>query len=343
MKNLLLISVILITGWCQLIDAYTWCCISKAELKKCDAFRRRTNNDGSPIFDFDCLLADGVDACMEHIKNGNADIIDLDGGDIYEYQNDIKIVAAENVGYEDASYFAIAVVKKGSNPNLSMLNLAGAKTCHTGVGKTSGWNMPMGWLVRNGGNPAAIGQSCAPGAKLSKYGGIIPGGPDDKWCQLCIGDGNGNNICDRDSDEQYYGYHGAFQCMKDGAGDVAFIKQTIIQPEEAGAYELLCPDAPRRASPIDWADCNLGRVPAHAVVMSKDVSASDAGAVYNKLVSAWNQLGDRNSYGRGKNILWGSKVRYFMYMNRMNPRKYMGDEYFCNVWALRNGQAHSSC
>jgi len=342
MKTLTLLCVFLIAG-SQVIDAYVWCCTSKAELKKCEAFKSRRNPDGSSMFDFGCLLTDGTESCMAAIKVGSADIIDLDGGDIYEYQDDISIVAAENVGYEDASYFAIAVVMKGSHPELNMGNLAGAKTCHTGVGKTSGWNMPMGWLVRHGHSPAEIGQSCAPGAKLAKYSPLIPGGSDDKWCELCIGDENGDNICNRDSDERYYGYHGAFKCMTDGVGDVAFIKQTIIPAEDAHKYELLCPDAPRRSSPLDWETCNLGRVPAHAVVMRKGISAQDSAAVYGRLVDAWNKLGDRNSYGRGKNILWGSKVRYFMYMNRMSPRKYMGDDYFCNVYALRTGQTHNSC
>jgi len=341
-KSLALLCVLLISG-VQFIDAYVWCCTSKAELKKCNSFRSRTEH-GRPVFDFECLYADGgTDECMQHIRAGHADIIDLDGGDIYHYQDDITIVAAENSGYEDASYFAIAVVKKGADPNLSLTNLAGYRTCHTGVGKTSGWNMPMGWLLRNGQDPSQISASCAPGAKLSTYAGMIPGGPAAKWCEQCIGDSNGENVCDRDSDERYYGYHGAFKCMIDGKGDVAFIKQTIIKDEEADAYELLCPDAPRRASPRDWDSCHLGRVPAHAVVMRKGVSAEDAASVYGKLVYAWNKLGDRNSYGKGKNILWGSKVKYFMYMNRMNPVKYMGDNYVCNLSILRNDGRATNC
>ncbi len=80
-------------------------------------------------------------------------MIDIDGGAIFEYRDDVTIVAAENVGYSDASYFAVAVVMKGAHPRLSMANLEGSKTCHTGVGKTSGWNMPMGWLIRHGFDP----------------------------------------------------------------------------------------------------------------------------------------------------------------------------------------------
>ena len=161
------------------------------------------------------------------------------------YQDDITVVAAENVGYEglivlqlnlnqskicnfpDASYFAIAVVKKGADPGITMGSLAGYKTCHTGVGKTSGWNMPIGWLTLNGYDASKsflithqmfnqfvvddIGSSCAPGANSDKYATLLPGGRNSKWCELCIGDSNGENVCSRSSRERYYGYHGAFQ------------------------------------------------------------------------------------------------------------------------------------
>jgi len=344
MKLFLTLCIIVTIAYTKAHHAsHVWCCTSTAEYNKCTAFASRFDANGQRIFDFECLLADGTASCMQHIKSGRADLIDIDGGDIFMYQDDITVVAAENVGYEDASYFAIAVVKKGADPGITMGSLAGYKTCHTGVGKTSGWNMPIGWLTLNGYDANDIGSSCAPGANSDKYATLLPGGRNSKWCELCIGDSNGENVCSRSSRERYYGYHGAFQCMKDGVGDVAFIKQTIIEPEEAHLYELLCPDGSRRASPTEWANCNLGKVPAHAVVMKKGVSAHSAEAVYNKLTSAWNQLGDRHSYNTGKNILWGSKVRFFMYMNRMSPRQYMGDSYFCATYSLRHGTKHSSC
>ena len=65
----------------------------------------------------------------------------------------------------------------------------------------------------------------------------------DKLCAICTGPGDAK--CSRTASEPYYGYQGAFKCMKDGAGDVAFIKESImmaLSPAEQAKYKLLCPD-----------------------------------------------------------------------------------------------------
>lgn len=42
------------------------------------------------------------------------------------------------------SYLAVAVVKKGSGFQLD--ELQGKKSCHTGLGRSAGWNIPVGLL-----------------------------------------------------------------------------------------------------------------------------------------------------------------------------------------------------
>lgn len=62
-----------------------------------------------------------------------------------------------------------------------------------------------------------------------------------KLCQLCSG--AGSNKCSRSAKEPYYSYSGAFKCLKDGTGDVAFIKaSTVLADKDKDNYRLLCPD-----------------------------------------------------------------------------------------------------
>lgn len=43
-----------------------------------------------------------------------------------------------------SSYYAVAVVRKDSD--VTWETLIGRKSCHTGLGRTAGWNIPIGLL-----------------------------------------------------------------------------------------------------------------------------------------------------------------------------------------------------
>jgi len=70
-------------------------------------------------------------------------------------------------------------------------------------------------------------------------------------CELCAG--TGTDKCTKDSSKnRYVGYHGAFKCMGDGKGDVAFVKHTTTQEvvDDGGYgkvddYEYLCRNGTR--------------------------------------------------------------------------------------------------
>jgi len=322
-----------------------WCCKSNREYVKCQelAVKRKNNKK---VFDFNCVRGASTDDCIAKIKNGTADMIILDAGDILDHKDSLKVVAAENVGLEDASYYAVAAVLKTAEPGLNLNTVTSGRysTCHTGVGKTAGWNMPMGYFARRGMDSSKIVASCAPGANLDKYKDILPGGPDPKWCQLCVGDQNGADICARNNDEHFYGYEGALECINTPGfgGDVAFIKHSTIEPAKHDDYELLCQDGTRKKA-SEWAFCNLGRVPSHALVVNGDATDDDAEDVFNRLKSAWDELGDdRHAYDRTfipatKNLLWGSSVTSFTDYAMKDVTDYLGRDYMCNLKAARDG------
>lgn len=60
-----------------------WCTTSNEEQSKCDDFKvelMKIDNTTIP----GCVQAENAVECMEKIKKGEADLITLDGGDVYK-------------------------------------------------------------------------------------------------------------------------------------------------------------------------------------------------------------------------------------------------------------------
>uniref|UniRef100_A0A8C4RBB5 Transferrin-like domain-containing protein n=1 Tax=Eptatretus burgeri TaxID=7764 RepID=A0A8C4RBB5_EPTBU len=251
--------------------ALRWCCIGDSEKQKCDAWDPSKKK-------LQCVSSSTVENCIWKIKVGEADVMSLDGGHIYT-AGKCGLVPVMSEYYSTGKYYAVAVVRK-TNHNITLRELAGKSTCHTGVNRTAGWNVPIGRLVQMGKIskcdivPASnyFGPGCAPGAPL-----------DSNLCKKCVGSGvnivgdSDTDKCKRSSSERYSGYSGAFRCMAEGAGDVAFVKHLTVPENTDGAnpapwannlkssdFELLCIDG-TRAPITDYLKCNLALSPAHAV------------------------------------------------------------------------------
>ncbi|KAJ8357871.1 hypothetical protein SKAU_G00206650 [Synaphobranchus kaupii] len=313
------------------VPTVKWCAQSEAEKKKCDHLASKAELKTQ----LTCVLKEGSEGCIKAIYDKEADAVTLDGGDVYKAglnNYELHPIIAEDYGQDsNTCYYAVAVAKVGTK--FGFKDLKGRKSCHTGLGKSAGWNIPVGTLLTQeqiswGGiddEPVlkAVSEffsaSCVPGAgQYPKYKNL---------CQLCKSD------CSRSHKEPYYDYSGAFQCLKDGAGDVAFVKHLTVPESEKEQYELLCKDGTRKR--IDeFATCHLARVPAHAVVSRNDAELADRIWLMLETAQAFSLFSSAN-FG-GKDLLFKDSTKNLVKLPKTTDSfLYLGAEYMSIIRSLQ--------
>nr|XP_025953328.1 melanotransferrin [Dromaius novaehollandiae] len=334
-------------------ETLIWCVISTEEIWKCSemsvAFQKKNLTPA-----IQCLSADTKEECMELIQEKESDAVALGGADIYTAGKTYGLVpaAGENYAADDNSngYYAVALVKRNHSNAFTISDLKGKKSCHTGLGRTAGWNIPIGMLIKRGmirprdcNIPQAVSEffsaSCVPSAEQDNY--------PSKLCELCIGDDNGNNKCSASSQERYYSYSGAFRCLAQDSGDVAFVKHSTVFENtdgnntdswarnlKSGDFQLLCPNG-ARAEVTQFAECHLGRVPAQAVMVHPDINVF---AIYGLLDNAQDFFGNSSNENgfnmfdssafNGKDLVFkDSAVEIVPVKERRTYAEWLGSEY----------------
>lgn len=286
------------------VGQMTLCVTSEAEMVKCVRMRTALN---AQLLEpkMSCKRADTHFECMRQIRHGEADVTVLDAGDVYRagWQFGLIPVMAEVYNLGTPHYYAVAVTKQRDNSS-ELIYLKTKRTCHTAVGQAAGWIIPMAWLIANervrdygcdSVRAAAeyFSKSCAPGAQSLQFQNRYE---SDFWeyshlCDLCHG--TAGHYCKRNHMEDYYGHTGAFRCLVEGGGNVAFVKHTTVTENCDGKrkewwarnqlttdYELLCRDG-TRAPARDYKRCYLGKVKANAIVTNPQIGREKLNAFIN--------------------------------------------------------------
>ncbi|XP_036610226.1 melanotransferrin [Trichosurus vulpecula] len=336
------------------VSELRWCTISDPEQEKCVAMAAAFK-EASIQPSLSCVLGTSADHCIRLIKANEADAITLDGGAIYEagkYHN-LKPVVGEMYDQEaGTSYYAVAVVRRNSSLNID--HLQGVKSCHTGINRTVGWNVPVGYLVESGqlsvmgcdvlrAVSGFFGGSCVPGAGETSYA--------DSLCRLCRGDAAGEGRCAKSPLERYYDYSGAFRCLADEAGDVAFVKHSTVLENTDGKtlsswgrpllsrdFQLLCRDG-SRAEVTQWRHCHLARVPAHAVVVRADMDGAIVFRLLNEGQMRFNQEGSsfqmfESEAFQQKNLLFKDSTIELVPIATQTYQAWLGTEYLQAMMGL---------
>ncbi|NXA53972.1 TRFM protein, partial [Nothocercus julius] len=338
------------------LERVRWCTVSKEELSKCRDMSAAFAGAAllPPLL---CVEGESAANCTRMIEDGLADAVTLGGRSIYQAgkEHGLKPVVGEVYDQEiGTSYYAVAVVRKGSN--ITIDSLRGARSCHTGINRTAGWNVPVGYLLDSG-HLAAVGCDLPKGGTVSDYfsASCVPGAKSinypESLCQLCKGDASGQNACEANSQEQYYDYSGAFRCLAEGAGEVAFVKHSTVPDNTDGKasspwaqklrssdFQLLCRDG-STADVTEWRSCHLARVPARAVVVRPDTDGTVIFQLLNQGQQRFSgtgakfQLFDSAAYG-AQNLLFRDATTELVAITAQSYQAWLGDEYLHAVRAL---------
>ncbi|XP_043924802.1 melanotransferrin-like [Protopterus annectens] len=253
---------------------FRWCVLSDKEQRKCAEFSKALFAVLTPAAQrsygkVSCVKAYSTLDCINKIRANLADAISVDAGDVYTATKSYGLtVVAKEIYPNGACIFAVAAVK---DKTINIRKLKGLRSCHGGVRRTAGWNLPLGFLLFRNYLPWKEDQSLNEAINDYFSASCIPGigATLPKLCSLCKGEKSyvmsKNHFCETTDNEPYFDSEGAFSCLRNGDADVAFLDHMAINNVTDESYMLLCPDG-SQAPLTDFRNCNLGQGPGHAIV-----------------------------------------------------------------------------
>ncbi|NXL16116.1 TRFE2 protein, partial [Setophaga kirtlandii] len=291
---------------------FRWCTLSDLEQRKCAELSKVLTavlplTAASSFTRISCIRAHNTYDCIDKIRANKADAASLDAGDVYSA---VKLyglaVVAKEIYDQGNCVFAVAIARRGT---LDIRSLRGVRSCHNGARWTSGWNIPLGFLLAR--NYLSWDEAQPLSQAISEYfnASCIPGVgvAAPRLCALCQGQKSyvrdRNHFCETSSNEPFYDSEGAFRCLKDGMADVAFLDHLRIMSAtetEKQEYELLCPDG-STAELTEYSTCNLGKGPGRGIV-----TRSNFQKITNKFLSMIQRLFGQKGKERARFELFSS-------------------------------------
>ncbi|NXP93249.1 TRFE2 protein, partial [Passerina amoena] len=291
---------------------FRWCTLSDLEQRKCAELSKVLTavlplTTASSFTRISCIRAHNTYDCIDKIRANKADAASLDAGDVYSA---VKLyglaVVAKEIYDQGNCVFAVAIAKRGT---LGIQSLRGVRSCHNGARWTSGWNVPLGFLLAR--NYLSWDESQPLSQAISEFfnASCIPGVgvAAPRLCALCQGQKSyvrdRNHFCETSSNEPFYDSEGAFRCLKEGVADVAFLDHLRIMSateSEKQEYELLCPDG-STAELAEYSSCNLGKGPGRGIV-----TRSNFQKITNKFLSMIQRLFGQKGKERARFELFSS-------------------------------------
>jgi len=317
-----------------------WCAVEgkvdddgMTEFAKCEQMLPSLNSQNTEL-SWSCTERN--DCHSAALQDGNAEVVSLDGGDLFATSllwgavpvlaEDYNEIASDTGG---TTYHTVVAMKASKCTDTTTLSsLKDMRACSTGYRKTAGWRMPVGTLLKKGimkkvdnhcdvNNDAESAAEffsgmCSPGAaELDVVGTNKAIG--DKLCNACKQNQGKDDFCVKSKDD-YQGYNGALKCMVEESGDVAFIKHTTFDgytftgDDKAENYRLLCPQGGCMAT-TDFLKCKWATVPAHAVVVNPSMVGRTVQALIREVFAAvqlTEEFEALNLFSNSKNA--GTKV-----------------------------------
>ncbi|GLT70117.1 hypothetical protein SLA2020_422150 [Shorea laevis] len=258
--------------WCAVREKYEDCQLLVSVLAQSDGYTWK------------CVKKETVEECLHSIKEGKADITNLEAGMAYTafINHSMKAIANEVYCDRAHSYEAVAVVSRKAcmnNNEISILDFKGHKSCHGGYSTAAGWNYPINQVKQESYNSSKgmndrevatrfFSEVCAP----SEFDGA----------GVCGGCSNENGSCH--SSSLYLGDSGAFRCLVEELGDVAFVRgDTALLYSMEGPHNqswsaksvrdfmYLCPQGGCREINGYPGSCSFGAVPADVIMASNSI------------------------------------------------------------------------